>query len=81
MTRGAGVEHLVRDIHVFGAGRGGVLNAPVDGDDEQVALGAGSFDGVEDLGFVSAGSTARFAGIRKEIDVGLVGRCRGCGCR
>ena len=79
--RGAGFEHLVGNVDVFRARGGGVLDAPVDGDDEQIALGAGSFDGGEDLGFVGAGRAAGFAGIREEVDVGLVGVCRGCGCR
>ena len=36
-------------------------------------MGAGGFDGGEDLGFVGAGSSAGFAGIGEEVDVGLVG--------
>ena len=71
--RGSGIEHLVRNLDIFGARGGGVLDAPVDGDDEEIALGAGGFDGGEDLGFVGAGGAAGFAGIGEEVDVGLVG--------
>ena len=53
----------------------------MDGDDEEVALGAGSLDGGEDLGFVGAGCSAGLAGIGEEVDVGLVGWHRDCDCR
>ena len=70
--RCAGVEHLVRDLDIFRAGRGRVLDAPVNGNDEQIALGAGGFDGFNHAGFIHSGGTAGFAGIWEEIDVRLI---------
>ena len=69
----SGIEHLVGEIHIVGTRSRGVFDAPVDGDDEEIALGAGGLDGSEDLGLVGTGGSARFAGIGEEVDVGLVG--------
>jgi hypothetical protein len=55
---GSGFEEFVGGFHVFGAGFWRVFDAPVDGDYEEIALGAGCLDGFEDLGFVGTGSTA-----------------------
>ncbi len=52
--RGPGVEHLVRNFDVFWPGSRGVLNAPMDRNHEQVALGAGSLNGGQNLGLVRA---------------------------
>ena len=68
--RGSGVEHLVSDVDVFGARGCGVLDAPVNGDDEKVALGAGGFDGGEDLGFVGSGRAADSPGYGKKFTCG-----------
>jgi len=69
---GAGFEHLVGDVDVFRAGRGSIFDAPVNGDDEEVALGARLFDGGEHGGIVSAGRSSGFAGIGKKVGVGLI---------
>ena len=79
--RGSGIEHLVSDVDVFGPRRSGVLYSPMDGDNEQVALGACGFHGVENLSLVGAGRAARIIWIREEVDVGLVGGRRDCDCR
>src|SRR5208337_4092518 len=52
--------------------RGRVLDAPVNGNDQKVAFGAGLFDRFEDLGLVRSRSAARLARIREEVHVRLV---------
>ena len=69
----AGFHDFVGNIDIFRARRGRVLDAPMDGDDQQITLGAGGFDGGEDLGLVGSGRAAGLAGIGEEVDVGLAG--------
>ena len=70
--RGSRIEHLVRQVDIFGPRRGRVLDAPVDGDDQQIALRACRFHGGEHLRLVRTRRAARLAGIGKEIHVRLV---------
>lgn len=67
--RGAGVHDFVREVHILRFGGRRVLDAPVDGNHEEIALGAGRLDRREDLGFVRARSARRLTGIGEEVDV------------
>ena len=68
---GTGFEHVVGEIGVAGIGSGGVFDAPVNGDEEKIALGAGGFDFFEDGGLIEAGSAAGIVGVGEESDVGI----------
>jgi hypothetical protein len=68
----AGFHEFMGEVGVFGARGGGVFDAPVDGEDEEVALGAGGFDGCDDSGFFETGRARGFAWVGEEVDVGLV---------
>ena len=70
--RGSGLQHLVRRLHVFRPGRGRVLDAPVNGDHQQIALSARLFDGLEHPGLVHSRRAAGLARIGEEVHVRLV---------
>ena len=69
--RGPGFEHLVRHLHVLGPRSGRVLGAPVNGNYQQIALGARLFHSLQHSGFVHSRSAARLIRIGEEVHVRL----------
>ena len=68
-----GFEDLVCGLYVLRPGSGRVFDAPVNGNYQKIALGAGLPDGFEDCGFVRSRCAAGLIGIGEEVHMGLVG--------